>query len=102
MRHVPGNEFGEADNELEESSTPFEPLVVSTQAYLVGNEQSKPYNPVERRRPHNRVDRPRPDNADDENDFIERYLQNERQPSPAVYGSNNNNQQQEEPVNFLE
>ncbi|XP_037031196.1 uncharacterized protein LOC119070817 isoform X2 [Bradysia coprophila] len=80
-RHVPGSEFGE-DNELEETSTPFEPLVVSTQAYLVydngnGNERPRPYRP------------------DDQSEIIERYLNNERPYSPKYYGSDNNEYQQQ-------
>lgn len=76
MRHVPGNEFGDTQ-ELEESSTPVEPLVVSTQAYLVGDE--RPYNP------------------NDQSEIIERYLRNERQQTPtAVDASDNNNHQQHE------
>lgn len=81
MRHVPGNEF-EDDRELEESSTPFEPLVVSTQAYLVGND--RPYNP------------------NDQSGIIERYLRNERQRSAGVNVNpyDENYQQQDDLVNI--
>lgn len=75
MRHVPGSEFGDGD-ELEESSTPFEPVVVSTQAYLVGNE--------------------RPSNPNDQSEIIERYLRNERHRSAAVDVSDSNDHQQQE------
>lgn len=75
MRHVPGNEFQD-NHELEESSTPFEPLAVSTQAYLVGNE--RPYNP------------------NDQSEIIERYLRNERHRPAAVHDSDNKNYQQQE------
>lgn len=82
MRHVPGNEI-EIDQELDESSTPFEPIAVSTQAYLVGNE--------------------RPYNANDQNEIIERYLRNERQPAVVDDKSDENNyQQQEDLVKFQE
>lgn len=78
MRHVPGNEF---EDDHEETSTPFEPLVVSTQAYLVGNE--RPYNP------------------NDQSEIIERYLRNEKQRSEAVGVSNDDDhQRQEDLVNF--
>ncbi|KAJ6626784.1 hypothetical protein Bhyg_16346 [Pseudolycoriella hygida] len=73
MRHVPGNEF-EDDNELGESSTPSEPTVVSTQAYLVGDE--RPYNPY------------------DQSGIIERYLRNRTQAVESI--NSNNNQQQED------
>lgn len=89
MRHVPGE-----DNELEEtstpeSSTPFEPLVVSTQAYLVyGNRDGS--------------ERPRPYRPDDQDDYIERYINKDGEYSPTFYnGDNNNYQQQEDRVNFL-
>lgn len=79
MRHVPGNEIEDNGEDLEESSTPFEPVVVSTQAYLVGNEQT--YNP------------------NDQSEIIERYLRNERQRS-AVANTQANNHQQHEMVNI--
>lgn len=81
MRHVPGNEFDD-DHEHEETSTPFEPVAVSTQAYLVGDERDeRPYNP------------------NDQSEIIERYLRNERQRSTVV-GDGNDHQQQEDLVSF--
>lgn len=83
MRHVPGNELeddGELENNGEETSTPFEPIVVSTQAYLVGNE-----------RPNN------------QSEIIERYLRNERHHHMAadVTSYDNDHQKQEDLVKFF-
>lgn len=74
MRHVPGYEF-EDDQELEGRSTPFEPVAVSTEAYLVGT-----------------------DNPNNQSEIIERYLRNERQRSET---RDDNYQQQEDLVNLF-
>lgn len=78
MRHVPGNEFeDDREDDREETSTPFEPIVVSTQAYLVGNE--RPYNP------------------NDQSGIIERYLRNERhRPAAVEVNTDDYNHQQQE------
>lgn len=109
MRHVPGNEIeDQEDLELEESSTPFEPLVVSTQAYLVGNE--RPYNPndqsgiIERYINERQqaalanAKNARDNNEQQEQEDYERHLRNERQRSAAanVNNARDSNQQQEQ------
>ncbi len=86
MRHVPANEIGDDQEEQDETSTPFEPLAVSTQAYLVGNERPS-YN------------------LNDQSEIIEQYLRNKNQhPATAVDVSDNydNYQQQQDLVKILD
>lgn len=91
MRHIPGDEVDDrsttqfderSTTQFDERSTPFEPVVVSTEAYLVGDE--RPYNP------------------NDQSEIIERYLRNERHRSPVdVDKEAERNYQQQEDVRLV-